>query len=69
MNETIYLTVHIDGVNEKRALTDAGIVMLYVHLTAHDRGIPLDWEMIGDDDSLRDLFRLPEDERLVASFS
>ena len=67
--EAIYLTVHIDGVNEKRALIDAGIVMLYVHLTAHDRGIPLDWEMIGDDDSLRDLFRLPEEERLVASFS
>lgn len=66
--EKIYLTVHPDT-DEKRVRTDAGIVMLYVQQAAHDRGLPMKWDLLAPDEALQQALSLPETEALIACLS
>ncbi|SMP64913.1 nitroreductase family protein [Anoxynatronum buryatiense] len=66
--EKVYLTVPLNT-DEKRARTDAGIVMLYVQQAAHDRGMPMNWALLEPDESLRQALSLPDSETLIASLS
>jgi len=67
-NEKIYLTVHIDEL-EERARIDAGIVMLYIQQAAHDKGFSMSWQLLVSDPVLASEMKLPDTERLTGLFS
>lgn len=66
--EKIYLALLVDD-QETRALTDAGIVMLYIQQAAHDKGFSMKWQLLEREPALASEMGLPETYRLIGLFS